>query len=182
MKYAIKLTQVVKQDNNDLFFNKEVNSIFELDMPNDFVHNGFRYLGFQNRKDLHSLLNIKELVRPSGLNSSTHKLGDIIELETTFSYEVVELSTEELEAIELSKITKQIPILEFWQALKEAHGVTYTMVSNVINSLEDEDLKDDLIMFKNASVVFKYQDPLLYVLAPAFSLTNQNIDNLFKNY
>jgi|GEM_PF-6093978 len=178
---AIKLKQIVKDENPKLFKDFEVGAIFEFQIPDVLVSQSTRMYNYKKRVDLHLLDGIGDVVIPE-INEKTQRLGEIIETSTGFSFEIENLTPEEIEKLELSKIPKSIPVLAFWQILKKEHQISLVAVSDFVAQMTDANKKAEIVMFMNASAVFDFQHPLLYELAPLFGLMEVDIDNIFKSY
>lgn len=104
MAKAIKITQDIKDKNAkyNLNFvkNNDVDSIVKTGFPRKFYVTEPVSGGYQTRTDLHESDGWKDIIIPS-YNSQTQKLGTtVIEVDDTFTYEVIDLSQEEIDALQ----------------------------------------------------------------------------------
>jgi len=174
---AIKLQAKLKEQNPKLFKDNEVDELFQFNPPNKIVVDKFVILGYDKRTDLHDLHSIKEITTPKNVNYKTHKLGDLIELDEIYTYEVVELSEAELDA----RIPASVPKLYFKIELNKL-GITDTDVSALIDTLPEamNPSRIRLMWFENNIV--ERSNPYLFQFAPALGITEEQIINIFKNY
>jgi hypothetical protein len=92
---AVVVTQRLK-DNNAIFTNDNVGDIVIKSIPNIFYRQGEAILGYNFNTEQQDQDGFKDVVRPQ-YNSQTQKLGNLIESENTFTYEVLDLTQDEIE-------------------------------------------------------------------------------------
>ena len=95
---AILATQELIDNNAEFFSGVEVDSIVKKNIPDKF--NGEENInagGYRNRTDLHILDGWKDVVIPS-YNTQTQKLGGLVLDVDVYTYEVIDLTQEEINA------------------------------------------------------------------------------------
>ena len=175
---AIKLTKKVKEANPKLFASKAVGDVFAYNPPKVFVSGGKRYFNYNKKTELHAKDGFKELTTPANVNYDTHKLGDVIKVGVGFTYEVVALTEDELDA----KIPSRISKLAFKTALLESHNISNGTVEQIFAGIEDENLVARLRLMWYEADFFEIDNPYLYQFAPALGITEEQIIKIFKNY
>ena len=96
---AIRLTQVLKDDNPEFFKNLNVDTIYRATVPNTFVRGGQVVFGYKDRLDLQELDGWKDIIEPQ-FNATTQFKGGLIDNPNdpnTFTYEVVDYTLEQLQ-------------------------------------------------------------------------------------
>ena len=180
---AIKLQAKLKEQNPKLFKDNEVDELFQFNLPNKIVVDDFVILGYNKRSDLHDLHGIKDVTQPKNVDYNTQKLGELIEVDEIYTYEVVELSEAELDA----RIPASVPKLYFKIELNKL-GITDEDVSALIDTLPEamNPSRIRLMWFENNIV--ERSNPYLFQLLPALNqmkgleVTEEQIINIFKNY
>ena len=92
---AIIVTEILKTDNPTVFKNYEVGSIAKIKVPKTFKRGEDIILGYEKREDLQLLDGWKEVVTPT--ITDTQRLGQLIDGGDVFTYEVIDLSQDELD-------------------------------------------------------------------------------------
>jgi hypothetical protein len=180
---AIKLQAKLKEQNPKLFKDNEVGELFQFNLPNKMVVDDFVILGYNKRSDLHDLHGIKDVTQPKDVDYETHKLGELIEVDDIYTYEVVELSEAELDA----RIPASVPKLYFKIELNKL-GITDYDVSALIDTLPESmnPSRIRLMWFENNIV--ERSNPYLFQLLPALNqmkglqVTEEQIINIFKTF
>ena len=180
---AIKLQAKLKEQNLKLFKDNEIGELFQFNPPNKMVIDDFVFLGYEKRSDLHDLHGIKDITQPKDVDYNTHKLGELIEVDEIYTYEVVELSKAEIDA----KIPESVPKLYLKIELNKL-GITDDDVSTLIDTLPEamNPSRIRLMWFENNIV--ERSNPYLFQLLPALNqmkgleVTEEQIINIFKNY
>lgn len=94
---AILVTQELKDNNTAFFSNNNVGTIVIKTIPDTF--NGAENInagGYKNRTDLQALDGWKDVINPS-YNTQTQKLGSLIDGGDVYTYEVIDLTAQEIE-------------------------------------------------------------------------------------
>jgi len=180
---AIKLQAKLKEQNPKLFKDNEIGELFQFNLPNKIVVNDFVILGYNKRSDLHDLHGIKDVTQPKNVDYNTQKLGELIEVDEIYTYEVIALTEAELDA----RIPASIPKLYFKIELNKL-GITDDDVSALIDTLPEamNPSRIRLMWFENN--VVERDNPYLFQLLPSLnqmkglSITEEDITNIFKNY
>jgi len=180
---AIKLQAKLKEQNPKLFKDNEIDELFQFNLPNKMVVDNFVILGYNKRSDLHDFHKIKDVTQPKDVDYDTHKLGELIEVDEIYTYEVLELSEAELDA----RIPASVPKLYFKIELNKL-GITDEDVSALIDTLPEamNPSRIRLMWFENN--VVERDNPYLFQLLPSLnqmkglSITEEDITNIFKNY
>ena len=174
---AIKLQAKLKEQNPKLFKDNEVDELFQFNLPNKIVVDDFVILGYNKRSDLHDLHGIKDVTQPKNVDYNTQKLGELIEVDEIYTYEVIALTEAELDA----RIPASIPKLYFKIELNKL-GITDDDVSALIDTLPEamNPSRIRLMWFENNIV--ERSNPYLFQFAPALGITEEQIINIFKNY
>jgi hypothetical protein len=94
-------------------------------------------------------------------------------VETTDLY-----SDEELEQIHKESIPQTASKMRFFLALYNI-GITRTMVYEVINQIQDADLKEIILIKFDLSQEFDRSDEHLILMAQQFGITDKQLDDLF---
>jgi len=94
-------------------------------------------------------------------------------VETTDLY-----SDEELEQIHKESIPQTASKMRFFLALYNI-GITRTMVYEVINQIQDADLKEIILIKFDLSQEFDRSDEHLILMAQQFQITDKQLDDLF---
>jgi len=180
---AIKLQAKLKEQNLKLFKDNEVDELFQFTLPNKIVVDDFVILGYEKRSDLHDLHGIKDVTQPKNVDYNTQKLGELIEVDEIYTYEVIALSEKELN----NRIPKEVPKLYFKLELDKL-GITDADISTLIDTLPEamNPSRIRLMWFENNIV--ERSNPYLFQLLPALNqmkgleVTEEQIINIFKNY
>jgi len=172
---AIKITQTLKYNNPNLF-KGNVGDIVKINPPKVFRKDDAIIFGYDTLTDQHESDGFKNIKLPN-YDTKTQKLGKLIEDGNTFTYEVVDLTDEELDA----KIPMQISKLEFKLRLLTRHNITTSQVEQIIEGVEDSQQKEIIKLLYNDADFFERDNPYLYQFAPSLGLTEDDIKNLFKD-
>lgn len=171
---AIKITKEIKNLNPK--FGGEVNSIYSGAVPKKFVRNEGTVLGYNNSIALQDIDGWKEVVNP--IIGENQRRGKLIETTEGFTYEVIDLTTEEIEANSLIRMPKS----DFKLALLSTHGITNSNIDALFSSLTDQNQIEVLKIMWYETAMFSNDTPELFSFAPAMGLVAEDIENIFKNY
>ena len=180
---AIKLQAKLKEQNPKLFKDNEIDELFQFNPPNKIAVDEFVILGYDKRTDLHDLHSIKEITTPEDVNYNTHKLGELIEVDEIYTYEVIELSEKELNI----RIPKEVPKLYFKIELDKL-GITDADISTLIDTLPESMNPNRIRLLWFENNVVERDNPYLFQLLPALNqmkgleVTEEQIIKIFKNY
>ena len=180
---AIKLQAKLKEQNPKLFKDNEVSELFQFNPPNKMVVDDFVILGYDKRSDLHDLHGIKDITQPKDVDYNTHKLGELIEVDEIYTYEVIELSEKELN----NRIPKEVPKLYFKLELDKL-GITDADISTLIDTLPESMNPNRIRLMWFENNIVEKSNPYLFQLLPALnqmkglSITEEQIIKIFKNY
>jgi len=160
MAVAILVTQDLKDKNYNFFSNNIVDTIVIKTIPDTF--NGVENInagGYRGLLDLQELDGWKEVVRPS-FNRETQKLGNLIDGGNVYTYEVVDLTAQEIEQKTLNKAesTRQQRLQE--QTIKQADE-SFQTITDIDLVLENSDAYPLWRNFDNGyafNIDFKVQD------------------------
>ena len=180
---AIKLQAKLKEQNQKLFKDNVIGELFQFNPPNKIVVDKFVILGYDKRTDLHDLHSIKEITTPKNVNYKTHKLGELIEVDEIYTYEVIALTEKELN----SRIPKEVPKLYFKLELDKL-GITDADISTLIDTLPESMNPNRIKLMWFENNVVERDNPYLFQLLPSLNqmkgleVTEEQIINIFKNY
>ena len=180
---AIKLQAKLKEQNPKLFKENEVGELFQFNPPNKMVVDDIVILGYDKRIDLHDLHGIKDVTQPKNVDYNTQKLGELIEVDDIYAYEVIELSEKELNI----RIPKEVPKLYFKIELDKL-GITDADISTLIDTLPESMNPNRIKLMWFENNVVERDNPYLFKLLPSLnqmkglSITEEDITNIFKNY
>jgi len=180
---AIKLQAKLKEQNPKLFKENEVGELFQFNPPNKMVVDDFVILGYDKRIDLHDLHGIKDVTQPKNVDYDTQKLGELIEVDDIYTYEVIELSEKELNI----RIPKEVPKLYFKIELDKL-GITDADISTLIDTLPESMNPNRIRLMWFENNIVEKSNPYLFQLLPALnqmkglSITEEQIIKIFKNY
>ena len=90
------------------------------------------------------------------------------------------VTDEELKELQRSLIPQTASKMRFFLALYNI-GITRTMVYDAINQIQDADLKEIVLIKFDLSQEFDRDDEHLNMMANAFGITQQQLDELFIN-
>jgi len=180
---AIKLQSKLKEQNPKLFKDNGIGELFQFNLPNKMVVDKFVILGYDKRADLHDLHSIKDITTPKDVNYNTHKLGELIEVDEIYTYEVIALTEKELN----NRIPKEVPKLYFKLELDKL-GITDADISTLINTLPESMNPNRIRLMWFENNIVERSNPYLFQLLPALNqmkgleVTEEQIINIFKNY
>ena len=174
---ALQITQELKENNPKLFANMQVGQIYRFNPPKKMIIGDYVVHGFDKNNELQNEVGFKDLIIPV-YDQSTEKLGGIIVDGENYTYEVVPLTDEELDA----KIPNQMPKLDFKIAILTEHGITNSQVDQVINAVPDEAIKERIKLMWYESNVIERKNPYLLQFLTNFNLTEEDIKNIYKRY
>ena len=180
---AIKLQAKLKEQNPKLFKDNVIGELFQFNPPNKIVVDDFVILGYDKRSDLHDLHGIKDITQPKDVDYNTHKLGELIEVDEIYTYEVIELSEKELN----NRIPKEVPKLYFKLELDKL-GITDADISTLIDTLPESMNPNRIRLMWFENNIVEKSNPYLFQLLPALnqmkglSITEEQIIKIFKNY
>jgi hypothetical protein len=180
---AIKLQAKLKEQNLKLFKENEVGELFQFNPPNKIVVDKFVILGYDKRTDLHNLHRIKDVTQPKNVDYNTQKLGELIEVDEIYTYEVIELSEKELN----NRIPKEVPKLYFKLELDKL-GITDADISTLIDTLPESMNPNRIRLMWFENNVVERDNPYLFQLLPSLNqmkgleVTEEQIINIFKTF
>ena len=180
---AIKLQAKLKEQNPKLFKDNGIGELFQFNPPNKMVVDDFVILGYDKRIDLHDLHGIKDVTQPKNVDYDTQKLGELIEVDDIYTYEVIELSEKELNI----RIPKEVPKLYFKIELDKL-GITDADISTLIDTLPESMNPNRIRLMWFENNIVERSNPYLFQLLPALNqmkgleVTEEQIINIFKNY
>jgi len=180
---AIKLQAKLKEQNPKLFKDNVIGELFQFNPPNKIVVDKFVILGYDKRTDLHYLHGIKDVTQPKNVDYNTQKLGELIEVDEIYTYEVIELSEKELN----NRIPKEVPKLYFKLELDKL-GITDADISTLIDTLPESMNPNRIRLMWFENNIVEKSNPYLFQLLPALnqmkglSITEEQIIKIFKNY
>lgn len=90
------------------------------------------------------------------------------------------VTDEELKELQRSLVPQTASKMRFFLALYNI-GITRTMVYDAINQIQDADLKEIVLIKFDLSQEFDRDDEHLNMMANAFGITQQQLDELFIN-
>lgn len=88
------------------------------------------------------------------------------------------VTDEELKELQRSLVPQTASKMRFFLALYNI-GITRTMVYDAINQIQDADLKEIVLIKFDLSQEFDRDDEHLNMMANAFGITQEELDNLF---
>ena len=176
---AIKITTELKETNPKLFANMQVGQVYSFNTQKikKIVIDEYVVHGFNKNEEFQNEVGFKKLTIPS-YDQQTEKLGEIIQDGENYTYDIVPLTDEELDA----KIPNQMPKMDFKMAILTEHGITNTQVDQVIDAIEDNTQKEMLKLMWHESNVIERKNPYLLQFLSNFNLTVNDINNILKDY
>jgi hypothetical protein len=113
-------------------------------------------------------------------DSDTHKRGALYfeEVNDVFTYEILELTQEELDA----RIPNQISILNFKKGLLLNHGITNDHVDEFFSTLQDPIQVAMLKLLWYEADFFERTDPNLVNFAPYLGLSEEDLKQIFIDF
>ena len=180
---AIKITQQIKTLNPN--FGGAVGSIYSGSVPKTFIREADGMTraesGYDTKKDLQVVDGWKGIVNPT--IGENQRRGQLIELNGKFTYEVIDLTAEQIAA----KGFISMPKSDFKLALNRNHGITDAGVDTLFAGLIAQgqiplvDIEEMRIRWTQPST-FNNQTPQLYQFAGAMGITEADIKQIFKDY
>ena len=208
MSKAIKLTSKVKSNNPEMFAGRSVGDIFEMNIPQTFVSDIDVEVETTNdegktvtvtekqtkiitrydvKTEYHKEDGFAEIVEPLEFNSDTHKLGKLIELGNTYTYELIPYTDEELAENEERKIPLELTRSQIRQSFI-LHGYTLDLVDTKIAEYPDDELVPnstvkvkDIIKIKwENETTFERKHPQLQAIANLLSIDDATLKSIYK--
>lgn len=174
---AIYVTQELKDKNADFFNGVDVDTLVARNVPINFWGVEKQNAGnYRSREDLQELDGWKDIVNP--VIGENQKRGELVMDGEVATYEVLELTQEELDA----KIPTQISKLNFKIGLLTNHGITNDMVQAFFDTLTDPIQKAKLELLWFESSFFERNDPNLINFAPYLGITQEDIKQIFIDF
>ena len=182
---AIKVTHKLKHDNPELF--GAVDSIYSGSIPKTFVRGREVCLAYDVRIDLQAIDGWQEVIVP--IVGENQRRGQLVELNGGFTYEVIDLTPEEIAARD--EIT--MPKNEFKIQLNRQYGIKDSNVDALFsflaaNNLATEDEIYEMSILWHQSSVFKSTTPELYQFTetisqvdPTVSITSAQLKKIFTD-
>ena len=183
---AIKVTQELKDSNPKVF--REVGSIYSGSVPKTFVRGEETVLGYDKREDLQGFDGWQIIFEPT--IGDNRRRGALIEDGSDFTYEVIDLTEEEI-ALK-GQIT--MPRNDFKLALLRDYGVKNSDVDAlfdtlIANSLATELQVEEMKILWYESTNFRSTTPELFQFAatlsamnPSISITEADLKQIFTDY
>jgi hypothetical protein len=150
------------------------------------VRNGKKILGYNFSDEQQAQDGFRDVIRPI-FDNDLQRLGGLIKDGNNFTYEVIDLTEQELDA----RIPKEVKTLDFQLALLD-FGITDADVMQTINLAHQNNLitdiqKEGLILKWNKSSVIERSNDELFALIPLLNqvkgsqvITQDDIINIFK--
>ena len=170
---AIRITEQNKVN----FSNLEVGKVYRRAIPKRYIIGNDTLDAYDTRTQRHLSDGWKDVIQPI-YDNDTQKLGEFIENEDNFTYEVIDLTQAEIDA----KIPTQISKLNFKLGLLINHGITNDNVLAVINGVEDVVQREMLKLLWNESNVIERTDENLLAFAPALGLTEEDLKVIHRDF
>lgn len=165
---AIEVTQELK-NKNDIFKNDDVGSIVKKNIPNRF--NGVENIagGYVFRDDLQEQDGWKDIVVPS-YNSTTQKLGDLVLDGDNYTYEVIDLTEQEIKQAKINQAESERQLILQEEQIKLAE-----------NKIQEIDTTEDILANEAAFPLWaNFEDGFSFTLD--FKVRDFNSENDLKVY
>jgi hypothetical protein len=156
---------------------------FYSEIPSVWVYDNVPYQGYEHFTELHYEHGWRDVKLPE-FNSQTHKLSDVfVLLDDVVTKEVIELTDEELKAIEKSKVPFSVKNIQLRKALIQFGIMPSTITAalyNLPNETEKEKITRELMIN-----LWEYEDemrrasPDIIGFGANFGLFEKELDNLF---
>lgn len=166
---AIEVTQELKDKNPDFFKSDNIGNIVIKRLPNKF--NGIENVagGYTFRDDLQALDGWKEVISPS-YNTSTQRLGSLVLDGENYTYEVIDLSEEEIKQRKLNQAEQERQLIVQIEQAKLAE-----------NKIQEIDTTEDILANETAFPLWvNFEDGFNFSLD--FKVRDFNIENDLKVY
>ena len=149
------------------------------EIPGTWEFEGVTYQGYEHFTDLHFAHGWRDVVIPT--ITETQKLSnDFILVDDIVTKEVVELTAEELQAIEDAKIPIQIKNMKFRLALIKS-GIMPSSIDSVITQMPEGAMKENIFTLWNFADYLERNDASLNYMAGQFNITHEQLDEIFIN-
>ena len=147
------------------------------EIPGTWEFEGVPYQGYEHFTDLHFAHGWRDVVIPT--ITETQKLSnDFILVDDIVTKEVVELSEEELQAIEDAKVPIQVKNMKFRLALIKS-GIMPSSIDTAINQMPEGAMKENIFTLWNFADYLERNDVSLNYMAGQFNISQEQLDNLF---
>ncbi len=147
------------------------------EIPGTWEFEGVTYQGYEHFTDLHFAHGWRDVVIPT--ITETQKLSnDFIFVDDIVTKEVVELSEEELQAIEDAKVPIQVKNMKFRLALIKS-GIMPSSIDTSITQMPEGAMKENIFTLWNFADYLERNDVSLNYMARQFNITHEQLDNLF---
>jgi hypothetical protein len=158
---AIKVTEVLKNDNFTFFKNDKINTIVRKKVPSSFRKKGNVVFGYDQREDLQHLDGWGEIIEPD-FDFETQYRGHLIEhtkTPLTYIYEIIDYTEEELKNKEI------VP-----QTITSSQGMIILhrlgKLSAIENIIETMDIETKILW--NKATVWNINNPVIIQISNVF--------------
>ena len=152
-------------------------------IPTIWVYDEVPYQGYEHFKELHFKHGWRDVKLPE-FNTETHKLSDdFVLIEDVVTKEVIELTDEELKAIEKSKVPFSVKNIQLRKALIQ-FGIMPSTITKALNNLPSETEKEKITRELMINL-WEYEDemrrtsPDIIGFGANFKLFENELDKLF---
>jgi len=148
------------------------------EIPGTWEFEGVAYQGYEHFTDLHFAHGWRDVVIPT--ITETQKLSnEYILINDIVTKEVVELTAEELQAIEDAKIPESISQMKLRKQLIIS-GISISSIDDLIQSLPQPN-RDLIYTMWEYAAVFDRNNPELNAMAQMLQITSEQLDEIFIN-
>lgn len=152
-------------------------------IPSTWEFEGVPYQGYEHFTELHFEHGWRDVVIPE-FDQKTHKLSnELILIDDVITKEVIELSEEEIKAIEKSKVPFSVSNIQLRKALIQI-GIMPSSITAMLYELPNED-QEDKIKRELMINLWEYEDEMrrgsfdIISFGANFNLFEKELDNLF---
>ena len=136
--------------------------------------------GFKNREALHELAGFYPVVNPP-IDSNTQYIGSTliwVEDESHYTYNVIDLTSEEIEAINKGKIPKSVKNMKLRLALIQS-GISISSIDAAIQAIEDTTVRESIQTMWEYAEYYERENTQLIAMAASLGITDEQLDQLF---
>ena len=147
------------------------------EIPGTWEFEGVTHQGYEHFTDLHFAHGWRDVVIPT--ITETQKLSnDFILINDIVTKEVIEITADELQAIEDAKIPIQVKNMKFRLALIKS-GIMPSSIDSVITQMPEGAMKENIFTLWNFADYLERNDASLNYMAGQFNISQEQLDNLF---
>ena len=147
------------------------------EIPRTWEFEGVTYQGYEHFTDLHFAHGWRDVVIPT-ITEAQKLSNDFILVGDIVTKEVVELTADELQAIEDAKIPIQVKNMKFRLALIKS-GIMPSSIDTAINQMPEGAMKENIFTLWNFADYLERIDASLNYMAGQFNISQEQLDNLF---